>query len=199
MKFSIDNVTFVLVGNNHNPSIISEYFLVKTGIIKSPEQIERSALIVTPAVSQYVIKGKADIQITPTKLSVSAATDDYSYLFDIVNKYCRNLPYIKTTAFGINLAFNIEDYDGQALLNSAQKLPKGASINQINCVEVVDKIASMHVSMLGTNIGGFMVTFNHHHEYPEMSLEQLLGDFDMNKLFELYLHKSAVFINNTFI
>lgn len=106
--------SLVILGSNHNPTVLLGDFLTESGIIKSSEQIDLEQSVLTPSFGSIAIKNGSIIQINENKFQVDGSFNSSPYT--IGERYCKNLPHIPYNAIGINLVYNIEGIEIQDLI-----------------------------------------------------------------------------------
>lgn len=109
MKINFNNYSLVIIGNSHNPTVISDNFFLKTGIISNESEIDRNKMLITPALCQAFLKGNTNFLVEPNLLTVNST--EFVNPYEIGKKYCSNLGFIKSIAIGINFDISIEEYD----------------------------------------------------------------------------------------
>ncbi len=173
MKINLVNNSVVVVASSHNPSVVSNSFFQKTGIIKDFKDIVESNLIITPAVSQILFKSGTSLQLDPERLTLTSigANEEAAYLAD---KYCETLPYIKGTAIGINVVYMVTDFQFDSWFNSMKTLPyRDASFYSLDFRFTTDDgiKCNAKVSMSGPTESN--ITFNFHRDLIGVTLGEL--------------------------
>jgi len=126
--------SLVIIGNEHNPTVFLGDFLSKAEIIDTADDIDRERSVITPGFGHLVIKKGPSIKIQPDKIIIE---DSFSKKpFIVGEKYCQNLPFIPYSAVGINLSYEVIDFD----LN---KLVQNSKLNNYNGIKSV-KISFNH-------------------------------------------------------
>lgn len=98
--------SIVVIGEDHNPTLLNPDFLKINGIVPK-DWIENKNPISTPAFSTVSYNNGVNVLLQPQKLQVtdSLTTHEYpqnSNLTSIISEYCEQVPHVKYTAVGIN-------------------------------------------------------------------------------------------------
>ena len=103
----LGKIAFVIVGENHNPSILNPDFLLHNGIVSEELSAfaELASSISTPAFSQVAYKSGLQVISEPNKISF---TEDVSQEADIASpgmamRYLEVVHLVHYTAVGVNL------------------------------------------------------------------------------------------------
>ena len=56
MEFRLRKNSLVILAENHNPTLLTDLFLLKAKFIESPSEIDRRSYILTPALERGKIK-----------------------------------------------------------------------------------------------------------------------------------------------
>lgn len=105
MELVKTETSFVIVGLQHNPTILLSDFLKNSGIIDDQEEIDMDSSFVTPAIADINLINKTNISITPERLVIKSFVDNSP--FDMGFKYSNALPYISYNALGINFKYKL--------------------------------------------------------------------------------------------
>lgn len=192
MKITHNIYSIVIRGNSHNPTVISDMFLLKTGIISDESEIDRNKLIVTPALFQANLKGNTNLMVETNSLNISS--QDFNSPYDIAKKYCDNLKFIKSTAIGINFDITVAEYDFDSYFNKYNNI----SYNNSTVVSVVhnfdaDSNTIANVTIHKQSESKSLFRFNFHRNTPSI----LLGDLnvDFNSIASNFLTQAEEFIS----
>lgn len=179
MKSTFNAFSIVIRGNSHNPTVLSELFLIKSGIIIDENEIDRNKLIITPALFKANIKGKTNIIVEPNSLSVSSI--EFDKPFDIANKYCNNLRFIKANAIGINFDVEIDEYDSDLFFKPLNTISfmQGA-VNSFSYQFLADENTVCNVTLFRKDKLTSIIKFNFHQNIPNIILGELGIDFLAN-------------------
>lgn len=142
----------------HNPSLISDSFLLDTGIIKDLKDLKREGYIITPAVSQILFTDGTQLTLDQTRLTVTSALG--STPFEKGQSYCRHLPFIKATGIGINFDVNVQDFDFKKWFGKFQVS------SDSTCVEIKIRYrtnGNITLTYTGENRGKAMFNFHYDH------------------------------------
>ncbi len=175
MKFEFINNSVVILGNIHNPSLISEGFLLKIGILKDFAELNKQNIFITPAISQFTVKMNT-FSIEPLRLHIiSPVISEEPY--DYANKYCIALPHIKSKAIGINFVVKVTEFDVKTWFNK-RNLTKIHNSNVNNIVFSVpfdgDNICILTIQ---NNNDFAIVDLNFHHPFNDIPLSDINIDF----------------------
>ncbi|MFW5804337.1 MAG: hypothetical protein ACOCWG_03795 [bacterium] len=193
MEHKFINNSAVIVGNIHNPSLISESFLERVGILNNPDDLNRANLLITPAISQFIIKDIILFIIEPEKIRITSSILNEEP-FDFANKYCEALPHIKCRAIGINYAIKIIDsginkwFEKHNLVNI-----NNSKVAFINYTVPIKSNVSCNIKVK-ENEGTAFVDFNFHHKFEETPLSDINLNFierwkEYKSLYEDFLSK----------
>lgn len=187
MNKVVKTYSLVLVGNNHNPTVLTDYFLKKSGIVEDPDkEINKDSIIITPAVSQVNIKSGTSIIVESNRLLIQSQNSQDPYI--IAERYCKNLQYIQATGVGINFDIEADDFDfDKWFANKLHSNAKGLVIKAVEyAYSVVEGMCNIKVTKLSENKAHFR--FNYHQDLQSVPLGELKIDF--LKKSEEYLRSS---------
>ncbi|UPK68308.1 hypothetical protein [Chitinophaga filiformis] len=187
--------SIVVLANSHNPSLVSDYFLLKAEMIKDIDELDRNNSVYTPSYSRVVLKDGTSIQVENTRLGIVG--EDIK-AFDLASKYCKALPFIKATGIGINFDIEISDYKFDDLLSneSATKF-RDSRINMIDLTFSVNSLTTCYVKLVrGETSSSGLVVLNFHTEFNDKSFSEI--DFDILKSYEDFTTVANEFINQLF-
>jgi hypothetical protein len=172
VKISLVNNSAVIAGASHNPSVISTYFLQKGSFISEFKEVDESNLIITPHVSQVVLRTGTTVQVVPERLTITSTGDgDQASLLAAV--YCKTLPFIKGVGLGINFVFDIQEYDFAAWFKSLYPLDnKDASAHSID-FQFPFKAFTGNVKVTKIGPSQANVTFNFHLDLAGIALGEI--------------------------
>jgi hypothetical protein len=199
MAFTFDNNSLVIVANQHNPTVISENFLISSGIIESAEAIDRNNLVITPAVSQVFLKEGIKISVEPNKMTIHQE-DIGDGVYEIGRKYCESLPHIKCTAIGINFELALDqEVDIENWFSKFNLVDyKNSHVNGIDFEFDLDeeKPFKCHVKVYKAEDSSGKIRFNYHHPLNEPPLKDI--DFDFKEKWKEYTQYCEEFTNKLF-
>lgn len=177
MEQKFVNNSVVILGNLHNPSLISDNFLLKSGILERIEDLNRQKLLITPAISQFVIKDYLYFIVESEKLKI-VSTKPSKEPFEFANKYCKALPHIKTKAIGINFVFKISyhELDNWFKKHHLIRVENSKVENITYTVPIIDNI-TCNIKLQRENKDLANVEFNFHHHYNDEPLSDINIDF----------------------
>ncbi len=193
MEIKNNHYSLVILGNTHNPTVISETFFLKSGIIDKESDLDRNKLIITPALCQASIGGNTNIIVEPNTLNITSTVFEKPY--DIAKKYCQNLGYIKSVAIGINFDFNVLEYDFDKLFNMINFTDfKGCTPNSISFVFNANDSTQSNVTLKRNDSKNANLRFNFHQPTPDV----ILGDLNMDfvNIAKEYYNQSNEFIKS---
>ncbi len=171
MTVQIITNSLVVLADAHNPTLISDYFLLESGIIDNVEQINKSSVIITPALSSLNLKDGTQIQINPGKLIMTSQSGDQ--VFDRGQKYCSSLSFIKGIAVGINFDVNISQINAEKWFKKFN-LTKSSAL----CLEVKHQYKSCNITSSKISNDLIRAQFNFHYQLPKNTpLGEITIDF----------------------
>ena len=95
----------VLIARSHNPTLVSDYFLTTSGIIKDVGEIVPETKIITAPLTQIELLSGTKISLDQERLNIISPSGKQACA--MVQAYCKALPYIKGSAIGINFDMDI--------------------------------------------------------------------------------------------
>ncbi len=111
MKMEMDQANVVIIAMQFNPSIISQYWLIKNGIF-TEEEIQPDSVF-TPVVANVISKG-FQVLVVPQQLQFMSKLADQSgqeLLISKLGKIVRALPHTPFVAVGLNFSWQVYDED----------------------------------------------------------------------------------------
>lgn len=201
MDFSFTSNALVIVANQHNPTVISENFLIDSEIIGSAKEIDKNNLIITPAISQVYLNDGTKISVEPHKMTIHQEKIGES-VFNIGQKYCEQLPHIKCTAIGINFEvaldenFDITDWFSKCNFVDYKN-------NQINGIDFEfdvneEKGFKCNTKVFKDDNALGRLRFNYHHPLSEATLKDVAKDLNLKEKWKEYLEYCKEFTNRLF-
>lgn len=193
MNITINKYSLVIRGNIHNPTVISETFFLKSGIVSDVEEIDRAKLIITPALCQVIFRNNIQFIVEPNTLNISGP--DPKIAFEIGNKYCSNLGYIKSIAVGLNFEFEVENFDFENWF-----LPfnisdyKKCEVKAVDFTFSANSTTVANVTVIKKSISNALIRFNYHTDTKNTILSELNIDFVSSA--EEFIKQSYDFINS---
>ncbi|MFY0683460.1 MAG: hypothetical protein JXR20_02835 [Balneola sp.] len=115
MELVKTETSFVIVGLQHNPTILLSDFLMTSNIIDDLDEIDSGNSFVTPAIADVTLIDKTNINITPERLIIKSNIDNSP--FEMGLKYSKALPYISYQALGINFKYRVSDVGIDKFIN----------------------------------------------------------------------------------
>ena len=102
--FLLESISVVVTAQSHNPSILSQDFLVSQEIV--PANWEVAEAVTTPAVSLVRYRNGMQLVVDEGKLTVvenckSSFQDEY-LVHTVVNAYLKKLPHVPYRSLGLN-------------------------------------------------------------------------------------------------
>lgn len=128
MKVIEKKNSLVIIGNEHNPTVFLGDFLTKAKIIDTVDDIDKERSVITPGFGHLLVKKGPSIKIQPDKIIIEDSFTKKPFI--VGEKYCRNLPFIPFSAVGINLSYEVIDFD----LN---KVVQNSKLNNYNGIKSV--------------------------------------------------------------
>ncbi|HET6528174.1 MAG TPA: hypothetical protein VFG39_05430, partial [Balneolaceae bacterium] len=71
MEIKKSENSFVIVGSQHNPSVLFGSFFKDSGIIEAQNEIDSQNTIITPAFAQVQFKNNDSIKLAPERLIIN--------------------------------------------------------------------------------------------------------------------------------
>lgn len=160
----------MIIAEAHNPTVISDYFLLKSNIIDDVEQIKKENSILTPAFSQINLKDGSSITVDPGRMAITAPYGKTA--FTQGQNYCKSLPYIKGKAVGINFVVNVTDI-------SAKEWFEAHNIDDMMCTELKYSFSNCKLTIVLVNDTSAQLGYNFHYELNDIgSLGEIKLDFE---------------------
>lgn len=181
MKIQIKSNSLVILANAHNASILTDSFLLNSGIIVNLEELNREQLIITSQYSQVVLNDETNIVVDSNRFAVTAKNSQRPYI--IGQKYCNSLKYINAQAIGINFDIEVSDFNFEDWFNSLLKFPNS------KCSEVKYKIENCNITFKYSSTQTALINFNFHYDIEQ---SELLGDIKIDFTKEWELNNSKV-------
>lgn len=179
MKYTFNTYSIVIRGNSHNPTVLSELFLLKSGIITDETEIDRNKLIITPALFQANIKGKTNIIVEPNSLNISSI--EFEKPFDFATRYCNNLKYIKANAVGCNFDVEVEEFNFDLLFKPFNTISfRQGAVSSFSYQFLADENTVCNVTLLRKDKLSSIIKFNFHRNISNVILGDLGIDFLAN-------------------
>lgn len=115
MTIKIIDTSVVVLGEQHNPTILHPFFLESQGIVPSGWEDIKDQTFCTPAVSQVQYTNGIYFSIDPNKLQIRNQHPDEDpknwWVADLAINYMDILRYVPYKSVGINFAAGIERED----------------------------------------------------------------------------------------
>ena len=146
------NYSLVIIGNSHNPTVITDYFLKESGIVDDPmKDIDRNNYLVTPAVTQLTIRGRSSIVVEPNRLNIQS--NDPSEPFIVGQRYCNTLKFIIGSAIGLNFEILVEKFDfDKWFASKPQSNQMGLTVRSIDYnMKLEEGLCNIKVTKLSTD------------------------------------------------
>ena len=197
LQITLQSSNLVILADSHNPSLLTDSFLMKSEIIGENDEIDRDSYVLTPALTNVVLKKDNDlvnITLDPGMLKISGAGSSTAP-FQVGKLYCRNLPHIVGKAFGINLDFLVKGLNANKWFDSKNHIHfKDSRLTQLIYQFLIDKgIANVTIANHDSN--SISVKFNFHYDLNK----QVLGDLnDFVSLRNSNQNTASEFLNKTF-
>lgn len=172
----------------HNPSLISDSFLLKTKIIEDLSELKREGYIITPAVSQILFADGSQLTLDQNRLTVTSPLGQSPFVRG--QRYCAELPYVKATAIGINFAVNLKEFDFEKWFERL-KITAGST-----CLEVkVLYQSNCFITLTYTGPHTAKAVFNFHYDH-----KNVLGELKLDFVHEWEKNHNSVkqFIQSAF-
>lgn len=171
-QYHIVNNSVVILAESHNPTVLSEGFLITSKIISDYEEVNSGSIIISPPFSKvnFTNGTKMIIELHRMKIESKEGIDP----FKKAEKYLNALPHIKCVAIGFNYNYQISS---SSLIDWFDKFNYGKLIaNGIKFVYVHEKIeVNVVVSKSNDNIGN--VEFNFHYKFNKEPFGNIKFDF----------------------
>lgn len=193
MKITIANYSLVIIGNSHNPTVISDAFFLKSGIVSDINEIDKNSLLITPGFCRATLKKNTYFIVEPNSLKISSSESKIPY--EIGNKYCSSLGYIKSIAVGINFDIIVEEFDFDHWFKPLSLTDyRDCVTNSIVFSFNASKSTKSNVTISRLDQKKALLKFNFHIETSEVILSNLNMDFV--SLSEEYIIQANEFIIN---
>lgn len=112
---NILNTSVVVLGENHNPSILHPSFLKAQKIVPSEWVPQEGRIICTPAFSETRYPNSIIFTVDPERIQIKdeRPPEDVtkSLVTGLATKYVETLPHVPYKAVGVNFAAGIEKVD----------------------------------------------------------------------------------------
>ena len=162
LKVNYISNSFVLVARSHNPTLISDYFLTRSGIIKDIKEINPATKIITPPLTQIELLSGTKISLDQERLNITSPLGKEPY--SMANAYCKALPYIRGIAIGINFDVDILEYNFKSFFGALS-----IDSNKANTIRYTrnlgHKLCNITVNMITDQYS--KVNFNFHYDYSD--------------------------------
>lgn len=169
MDFNIRSNSFVLLSNNHNPGIISDSYLVMSGICSDINDLIKDNFVFTPSFSQFSLKSGVTAQLEIQRLAISSNSDASSdEPFRIGQIYLELNKFINAAAMGLNFEVELKDKSDwfeKYTLGSAQ------------CSEIKFRDGICNITVKKDH--NLYVNFNFHYEFnPICTLSEITTNLE---------------------
>lgn len=168
MKKIFKNNSLVILAKEHSPSILTDSFLIKSGICEDLINLKADQNILTSHFSQIVFENGLTIILDPNRFAVTSDLSDEPFV--IGQKYCKAVNLLVGYAVGINFDVEIGEYDVQGWFHKLSK-------NGNECVEIKYKSGNCNITLKRINNTSALVNFNFHYDLIET---ETLGDIKLN-------------------
>lgn len=174
MEQNISEYSLVILANNHNPTIIGDYFLKESGIINDIKEIDRNNLLITPALSNIIIKNKCSIIAENQRINFKSNQENHP--FDYAKKYSSHLNYIQANAIGFNYTVQLSDFDFDLWFAKRKVKPDNEAL--IRSIEYVYDYQGIPCTLKLTNDkSNATLTCNFHHHINNTPLGEIKIDY----------------------
>lgn len=164
--------SIVILASSHNPTLVSETFFKKTGIIENFDDVDKTSLFITPLGSQIRLKDGTVFMLDNNKLNiVSQVITSKDTPFMMAKNYCMALPYIKCRAIGINFEY---EANGDIVL---EKLISSLEFDGIKTKSIDFTFPSHSEHVCNVKLNEKKIIFNHHKNYSNVTFEQVDKNF----------------------
>ncbi len=119
-QIALHDRSIVIVGQNHNPSILNPDFLWRHRIV--PEDIALAGdvpPISTPMISRCTFKNNFQIESEPNRIIFSQKctaenpSENSGFCYEVAKRYLRVVPLVHYSAVGINFSSSVPDLDSK--------------------------------------------------------------------------------------
>ena len=123
-------LSVVVVGKEHNPTILHPHFLQHNGIVSEGMDLQEGGVITTPAFSQVPYQDGLNIQLTPQRVEFAEQLDGdkgcegRARVPEMAKRYLRKVPLVHYTAVGINWSASVGTPGGE--LSTVSLIRQGA-------------------------------------------------------------------------
>lgn len=97
--------SFVVLGTQHNPTVLLGSFFKESGIVESDDEISSENAIITPGLSQVHFKNGDTLILSPERLLIRGNFGKSPFIKGI--KYCETLKHISYKGAGINFKYRV--------------------------------------------------------------------------------------------
>lgn len=196
-QLEVSEVSFSLViaSNSHNPTVVTDHFLLKSGIIDDVNRIDRDRLIITPALTQILIDKTVLVNVEPDKLNIQSS--DFESPFKIGQLYCANLIHIIPIAIGYNFHSVISDFDiiNWVMGSFQESIYKFGAISGVDIAYPFENVyCTVNIRVIEKN--KVLVISNFHRDIIGITLGDIKENF-LSKA-EIFLELHRKFIKETF-
>ncbi len=168
MKKQIKSNSLIILARSHNPTLVSDHFLLSSGIISDVKEINPNNKIITPAITQIQLLSGTQITLDQDRLNITSPEGKEPYTLG--EKYCKSLSFIRATAIGINYDIVITDFDFKKWFDRVRV--SDLTPNQFKFARSFkNKIANITVSRDTDISANFQ--FNFHYPVEDKTLGQL--------------------------
>lgn len=105
IDFSIQELSIVILGRNHNPTILNPDFLKLNDIVAADWELQEPPICIEP-MAQVHFKNKVKITAQLERVifleNISGKAEQEILIPEIANKYTNSLPHVEYLAIGIN-------------------------------------------------------------------------------------------------
>jgi hypothetical protein len=188
----IINNSVVIIAKFHNPTILSEGFLVTSNLIKDYKEVNRDSIIITPPLSNVRFTNGTNMVIELERMRIESKGSNDAALK--AESYFQALPHIKCKAVGINFLYNRKD---PAITKwfSKHNIGSQQSIG-MKFVRVINEQQRINISVNLEKDDNCQVDFNHHYQYGLEPFKDI--SFPFTKEYELCKKTSEGILDELF-
>ena len=183
--------SLVIIANQHNPTVLSDSFLINQKIVDSGDEIISGSFILTPAFARVSFTNEIKLTLIPERLIIESNTI-LNNIYEKGNLYSKALPHIKCSAIGMNITYRVESET--KVFDSIKKISDAEVSSVAYKLPYKDnETTSCNVNILKNIDNSTIVDFNYDYKFNEIPLKDIGIDFVVEK--DDILKKSEIFID----
>ena len=173
LNISVKTNTLVILAKSHNPTLVSDSFFKEAGIIMDSREINPNNKIITPALTQIQFLSGVNFNLDSERLVITGTYGKEP--FEVGQKYCNALGFIKSNAIGINFDLDVTDYDFKTWFD---RVSVSAHIaNQIKFTKNYNNRPICNITVVRETATSAKLQINYHYQFEGEPLKDLDLDF----------------------